>query len=239
MSPHRSVRLYYFRYLAFVASSDSCFRQELCCRNRTVFNGPYFPPEDILPTQVRVPDPKQTQHRPGPAMDEQAGPFFNNNNNNSGFPGNIKAPQTVDTGGGEAARSQYNIPGILHFLQHEWARYEVDRAHWDVERAELQGCLTLCSVVLNPENLTKNSDCVSLETERRRVSLPPRSQPSAGKRKRKRRKLALRTDYPEFIIRKQRKGLVSTRFPGEREEFDTLFTFLPPQRCTCFMQETH
>ena len=113
-------------------------RQELCCRNRTVFNGPYFPPEDILPTQVRVPDPKQTQHRPGPAMDEQAGPFFNNNNNNSGFPGNIKAPQTVDTGGGEAARSQYNIPGILHFLQHEWARYEVDRAHWDVERAELQ-----------------------------------------------------------------------------------------------------
>ncbi|KAK1886286.1 Striatin [Dissostichus eleginoides] len=71
-------------------------------------------------------------------MDEQAGPFFNNNNNNSGFPGNIKAPQTVDTGGGEAARSQYNIPGILHFLQHEWARYEVDRAHWDVERAELQ-----------------------------------------------------------------------------------------------------
>ncbi|KAF3852654.1 hypothetical protein F7725_006009 [Dissostichus mawsoni] len=130
--------MYYFRYLAFVASSDSCFRQELCCRNRTVFNGPYFPPVDILPTQVRVPDPKQTQHRPGPAMDEQAGPFFNNNNNNSGFPGNIKAPQTVDTGGGEAARSQYNIPGILHFLQHEWARYEVDRAHWDVERAELQ-----------------------------------------------------------------------------------------------------
>ncbi|XP_063740903.1 striatin isoform X1 [Eleginops maclovinus] len=71
-------------------------------------------------------------------MDEQAGPFFNNNNNNSGFPGNIKAPQTVDVGGGEAARAQYNIPGILHFLQHEWARFEVDRAHWDVERAELQ-----------------------------------------------------------------------------------------------------
>ncbi|KAI4833277.1 hypothetical protein KUCAC02_016187 [Chaenocephalus aceratus] len=70
-------------------------------------------------------------------MDEQAAPFFNNNNN-SGFPGNIKAPQTVDAGCGEAARSQYNIPGILHFLQHEWARYEVDRAHWDVERAELQ-----------------------------------------------------------------------------------------------------
>ncbi|CAJ1052790.1 striatin isoform X1 [Xyrichtys novacula] len=74
-------------------------------------------------------------------MDEQAGPgVFFNNNNNSGLPGagNIKAPQTGDLGGGEAARAQYNIPGILHFLQHEWARFEVERAHWEVERAELQ-----------------------------------------------------------------------------------------------------
>ncbi|KAK9540776.1 hypothetical protein VZT92_003206 [Zoarces viviparus] len=75
-------------------------------------------------------------------MDEQAGPgvFFNNNNNNSGLPGggSIKAPQTGDVECAEAARAQYNIPGILHFLQHEWARYEVDQSHWEVERAELQ-----------------------------------------------------------------------------------------------------
>ncbi|XP_049428445.1 striatin isoform X2 [Epinephelus fuscoguttatus] len=74
-------------------------------------------------------------------MDEQAGPgVFFNNNNNSGLPGagNIKAPQTGEVGGGEAARAQYNIPGILHFLQHEWARFEVERSHWEVERAELQ-----------------------------------------------------------------------------------------------------
>ncbi|KAM9490606.1 striatin isoform 3-T3 [Salvelinus alpinus] len=74
-------------------------------------------------------------------MDEQAGPgvFFNNNNNNSGLPGAGKGPQQPgDVGGGEAARAHYNIPGILHFLQHEWARYEVDRAQWEVERAELQ-----------------------------------------------------------------------------------------------------
>uniref|UniRef100_A0A4W6DJN6 Striatin n=1 Tax=Lates calcarifer TaxID=8187 RepID=A0A4W6DJN6_LATCA len=78
-------------------------------------------------------------------MDEQAGPgvFFNNSNNNSGLPGgggggNIKAPQPGDVGGGEAARAQYSIPGILHFLQHEWARFEVERAQWEVERAELQ-----------------------------------------------------------------------------------------------------
>ena len=32
----------------------------------------------------------------------------------------------------------YSMPGILHFLQTEWARFEMERAQWDVERAELQ-----------------------------------------------------------------------------------------------------
>nr|ACR77508.1 striatin [Danio rerio] len=71
-------------------------------------------------------------------MDEQAGPgVFFNNNNNSVLPGGAKAPQPGD-GGGEAARAHYSIPGILHFLQHEWARFEPERAQWEVERAELQ-----------------------------------------------------------------------------------------------------
>ncbi|KAK1798011.1 hypothetical protein P4O66_000516 [Electrophorus voltai] len=79
-------------------------------------------------------------HIPGLAMDEQAGPgVFFNNNNNAVLPGGVKAPQPGDVGGGEAARAQYSIPGILHFLQHEWARFEVERAQWEVERAELQG----------------------------------------------------------------------------------------------------
>ncbi|KAM6940232.1 striatin-like [Xenentodon cancila] len=76
-------------------------------------------------------------------MDEQAAPgvFLNSSNSGSSssasFPGggNLKAPQP---GGGEAARAQYSIPGILHFLQHEWARFEVERTQWEVERAELQ-----------------------------------------------------------------------------------------------------
>lgn len=39
----------------------------------------------------------------------------------------------------EAPRpQQYTIPGILHYIQHEWARFEMERAHWEVERAELQ-----------------------------------------------------------------------------------------------------
>ncbi|XP_047013949.1 striatin isoform X2 [Ictalurus punctatus] len=72
-------------------------------------------------------------------MDEQAGPgVFFNNNNNSALGGGAKGVQQPGDGGGEAVRAQYNIPGILHFLQHEWARFEVERAQWDVERAELQ-----------------------------------------------------------------------------------------------------
>ncbi|KAM8833391.1 striatin-3 isoform 2-T2 [Synchiropus picturatus] len=35
-------------------------------------------------------------------------------------------------------QQHYTIPGILHYIQHEWARFEVERAHWEVERAELQ-----------------------------------------------------------------------------------------------------
>jgi len=35
-------------------------------------------------------------------------------------------------------RTQYSIPGILHFIQHEWAKFELERSQWEVERAELQ-----------------------------------------------------------------------------------------------------
>ncbi|OQR70209.1 striatin-3-like [Tropilaelaps mercedesae] len=45
------------------------------------------------------------------------------------------------TGGQEEcpqSRPQYSIPGILHFIQHEWSRFELERAQWEVERTELQ-----------------------------------------------------------------------------------------------------
>ncbi|TRY83870.1 hypothetical protein DNTS_030096 [Danionella cerebrum] len=76
----------------------------------------------------------------GSAMDEQAGPgvFFNNNNNNPLLPGGGSRAAHPSEGGGEAGRAHYSIPGILHFLQHEWARFELERAQWELERAELQ-----------------------------------------------------------------------------------------------------
>ncbi|XP_032803417.2 striatin-3-like isoform X4 [Petromyzon marinus] len=41
-------------------------------------------------------------------------------------------------GGSESGRPHYSMPGILHYIQHEWARFEMERASWDMERAELQ-----------------------------------------------------------------------------------------------------
>ena len=32
----------------------------------------------------------------------------------------------------------YQMHGILHYLQHEWSRYEMDRAKWELEKAEMQ-----------------------------------------------------------------------------------------------------
>lgn len=48
-------------------------------------------------------------------------------------------------GGGQSGSSaadgggnRYSIPGILHYLQHEWSRMEIERGQWEVEKAELQ-----------------------------------------------------------------------------------------------------
>uniref|UniRef100_A0A8C6R3R4 Striatin n=1 Tax=Nannospalax galili TaxID=1026970 RepID=A0A8C6R3R4_NANGA len=78
-------------------------------------------------------------------MDEQAGPgvFFSNNHPGAGAAkglGPLAEAAAVSDGAAAAgaARAQYSLPGILHFLQHEWARFEVERAQWEVERAELQ-----------------------------------------------------------------------------------------------------
>jgi Striatin family len=38
----------------------------------------------------------------------------------------------------DSQRPLYTVPGILHFLQHEWTRFEIERQQWETERAELQ-----------------------------------------------------------------------------------------------------
>ncbi|KAF4083843.1 hypothetical protein AMELA_G00121990 [Ameiurus melas] len=75
----------------------------------------------------------------GMATARQQQPQHGNNNSVTahlaGAGGSAMGQQQQD----EAPRpQQYTIPGILHYIQHEWARFEMERAHWEVERAELQ-----------------------------------------------------------------------------------------------------
>ncbi|XP_060077539.1 striatin-3-like isoform X4 [Ylistrum balloti] len=64
---------------------------------------------------------------PGSQHGGQVGPL-------SGGIGMMTKQQQDDLG----QRPQYSMPGILHFLQTEWARFEMERSQWEVERAELQ-----------------------------------------------------------------------------------------------------
>ncbi|XP_040826178.1 striatin-3 isoform X2 [Ochotona curzoniae] len=72
-----------------------------------------------------------------PPRQQQQGP---GGNGAAGAGGPITASEGAGpTAGPELSRpQQYTIPGILHYIQHEWARFEMERAHWEVERAELQ-----------------------------------------------------------------------------------------------------
>ncbi|KAM6111586.1 striatin-4 [Phoenicopterus ruber ruber] len=46
-------------------------------------------------------------------------------------PGPAPGPEAAGRGG-------LSLPGILHFIQHEWARFEAEKGRWEAERAELQ-----------------------------------------------------------------------------------------------------
>ncbi len=54
------------------------------------------------------------------------GSLNGSNNNNNNTSNNNERPPNV-----------YTMPGILHYLQHEWNRFEFERQQWDVERSEL------------------------------------------------------------------------------------------------------
>ncbi|XP_055375621.1 striatin-3 isoform X2 [Condylostylus longicornis] len=70
---------------------------------------------------------------------------------NVGGLGGVNNSGGIDDGNGGGAHGnntqqttpQYTIPGILHFIQHEWSRFESERAQWDVDRAELQARIAM------------------------------------------------------------------------------------------------
>lgn len=64
--------------------------------------------------------------------------------NNVGGGGGIGSLNNKQGDGNNQANSAisheqiYSIPGALHFIQHEFSRFEIERSQWDVDRAELQ-----------------------------------------------------------------------------------------------------
>ena len=63
-----------------------------------------------------------------------------NSSSSSSSPSNNNGEQQQQQGGQQQSQRSnvnYTMPGILHFLQHEWNRFEFERQQWEVERAEL------------------------------------------------------------------------------------------------------
>ncbi|XP_041988035.1 striatin-3 [Aricia agestis] len=71
-----------------------------------------------IPTAM---DDSSVSHHNGGQVGSQIGVSVNNKQNE-------ESSQSV----------QYSIPGILHFIQHEWARFELERSQWEVDRAEYE-----------------------------------------------------------------------------------------------------
>ncbi|XP_053612915.1 striatin-3 [Plodia interpunctella] len=71
-----------------------------------------------IPTAM---DDSSVSHHNGGQVGSQIGVSVNNKQND-------EPSQSV----------QYSIPGILHFIQHEWARFELERSQWEVDRAEFK-----------------------------------------------------------------------------------------------------
>ena len=71
-----------------------------------------------------------------------------NQNNNNGIGPNVaqqsmQQHQQSQVQVQQQQQQQYTIPGILHYLQYEWQRFELERQQWEVERAELQARISL------------------------------------------------------------------------------------------------
>ncbi|XP_011140671.2 striatin-3 [Harpegnathos saltator] len=81
----------------------------------------------------------------GATMEDSCSPASQNHNGQLSGGANVslvnKTIQGSDNGSnGDAKdqRPQYSMPGILHFIQHEWARFELERSQWELDRAEFQ-----------------------------------------------------------------------------------------------------
>lgn len=70
---------------------------------------------------------------------------------------NPAAGDKIDDANGNAQNNvpQYTIPGILHFIEHEWQRFQAERSQWDTDRAELQVRSMVHSVAASAANFVQ------------------------------------------------------------------------------------
>lgn len=84
----------------------------------------------------------------GSMVDQQQQQQLNSLVQSGGGGGGGDDNQSSNSGGGPGGamsnmQQPYSIPGILHFIQHEWVRFEHERSQWDVDRAELQARISI------------------------------------------------------------------------------------------------
>lgn len=94
-------------------------------------------------------DHQSSQNGGGSMVDQQQQQQLNSLVQSGGGGGDDNQQSGNNPGGNNnnAAMSNmqqpYSIPGILHFIQHEWVRFEHERSQWDVDRAELQARISI------------------------------------------------------------------------------------------------
>lgn len=71
----------------------------------------------------------------GPTMEESS-PSQNHNGQVGPSSGGVNVGNKQNDEGNPSF--EYSIPGILHFIQHEWAKFEMERSQWEVDKAELE-----------------------------------------------------------------------------------------------------
>lgn len=80
----------------------------------------------------------------GSTMEDNSSSTSQNHNGQLSSGANVSLTnnkQGSDNGSNGDAKDQrplYSIPGILHFIQHEWAHFELERSQWELDRAEFQ-----------------------------------------------------------------------------------------------------
>lgn len=48
----------------------------------------------------------------------------------------------------EQTALEYTLPGILHYLQTEWRRFEREKNEWTIERAELKVTIAIATIYM-------------------------------------------------------------------------------------------